>query len=342
MCDGNSSSAPVLLQFHGAGVEADNDMVAHALDPVPDLCAWVVYPTGVTPWSGDDWHNWGFADVEAAVAAIPFWIQAARWPGIGVDTESWFVSGHSNGGQGTWYALTHHPDKVFAAAPVSGYLSIHTYVPYQLWRPMDPRRRAIIEASANSYRHELLASNAKYIPMLQQHGSVDDNVPAYHSRLMSQLLWETGWPSNYSELAGKGHWFDTVMTTDALQKFYKDHLTRPILPAKGFTEFELIVANPSDMGSKGGVSVLYLKDPGRLGKLHVSTDQNFVPYSFKTENILAFEIKYTQTQIRSVIIDGQEMKIKELSAHNQNRTLQFQKKADGVWTTNVSHATPLA
>lgn len=48
---------PVLLDLHGAGLEADNGIVAHALDPVPDLCAWVMFPTGVTPWSGDDWRE---------------------------------------------------------------------------------------------------------------------------------------------------------------------------------------------------------------------------------------------------------------------------------------------
>jgi hypothetical protein len=53
---GQNSSLPVLLGLHGAGLEADNGMVAHALDPVPDLCAWVLFPTGVTPWSGDDWR----------------------------------------------------------------------------------------------------------------------------------------------------------------------------------------------------------------------------------------------------------------------------------------------
>lgn len=54
---GESSSLPVLLSLHGAGLEADNGMVAHALDPVADLCAWVLFPTGATPWSGDDWRG---------------------------------------------------------------------------------------------------------------------------------------------------------------------------------------------------------------------------------------------------------------------------------------------
>ena len=47
---------PVILNMHGAGLEADSQQVRHMLDPVPDLPGWVLFPTGVTPWSGDDWR----------------------------------------------------------------------------------------------------------------------------------------------------------------------------------------------------------------------------------------------------------------------------------------------
>lgn len=51
------AALPVLFGLHGAGLEADSEPVAHALDPIPDLCGWVLFPTGVTPWSGDDWRK---------------------------------------------------------------------------------------------------------------------------------------------------------------------------------------------------------------------------------------------------------------------------------------------
>jgi Prolyl oligopeptidase family len=255
--------------------------------------------------------------------------------GFGVDTENWFVSGHSNGGQGTWYILLHHPDKVLAAAPVSGYLSIHTYVPYQFWKTMDPRRRAVIEASANSYRHELLASNANGIPIYQQHGSADDNVPAYHSRLMGQLLSETGWPSNYSELSGKGHWFETVMTTDDLQTFYRAQLSSSRSSKKAVSEFELVVANPADTGSKSGVQVLYLVDPGQIGKVYVSFDLSQSRVLFSTSNIFAFE--YDNRNYNSLVIDDQE--IGNLFLEGKKgipQKVRFYKNEDGCWTTKVS------
>lgn len=40
---------PVLLNLHGAGLEADSHQVRHMLDSVPDLPSWVIFPTGVTP-----------------------------------------------------------------------------------------------------------------------------------------------------------------------------------------------------------------------------------------------------------------------------------------------------
>ena len=48
---------PILLNLHGAGLEADSHEVRHMLDAVPDLPSWVIFPTGVTPWSGDDWRT---------------------------------------------------------------------------------------------------------------------------------------------------------------------------------------------------------------------------------------------------------------------------------------------
>ncbi|KAF2427163.1 hypothetical protein EJ08DRAFT_689074 [Tothia fuscella] len=322
-CKGDS--APVFLQFHGAGVEADNGIVAHSLDPLPDLCAWVLYPTGVTPWSSDDWHNWGFADVEAAIASIPEWITATGWKGIGVDTDKWFISGHSNGGQGSWYALTHRPDKIFAAAPVSGYLSIQQYVPYQFWRTMDPRRRAIIEGAGNSYRHELLSANAKRIPIYQQHGGADDNVPTYHSRLMNQLLFEAGTSAEFSELPGKGHWWEGVMTTEGLSRFYQEQLKNSKVEPENLTEFEIAVGNPGDMGSKSGVQVLYLEDPGLIGRVRVSVNGSFAV--LKTANVLAFEIDNAKRGLKNAKVDGQEVKIDSAGQ------VQFFKDEKGHWTS---------
>ncbi len=42
--------------------------------------------------------DWGFADVKAAIAAVPAWINTVGWKGPGIDADNWLVVGHSNGG----------------------------------------------------------------------------------------------------------------------------------------------------------------------------------------------------------------------------------------------------
>ncbi|XPS67746.1 hypothetical protein M3J09_000045 [Ascochyta lentis] len=299
-CHHKHSKLPVFLDLHGAGLEADSSMVTEALDPISDLCAWTVYPTGVTPWSGDDWHNWGFADVEAAIEAIPDWIQHGDWSGPDVDTNRWIVSGHSNGGQGTWYALTHRPDKVLAAIPISGYSSIQKYVPYELWQPVDPKRMSVISASLNSYRHEMLMPNARGIPIQQQHGEVDDNVPAYHSRFLAQKLQLAGAKPSYNEVPGQNHWWDGVMTTPELVEFYyRQTASKEKLPRE-LDEFDIVVGDPGDMGSKGGVKVRQLEDPGQYGKVHVRGR------TVKTSNILSIEFGPPFWK-GAVVLDGQTL-----------------------------------
>ena len=154
-------------------------------------------------------------------------------------------------------------DKIIAAAPLSGYLSIPAYVPYHMWHEADPRKSTAVLASLSSYRHELLVPNMLGTPILQQHGQDDDNVPVYHSRRMHQLIGEADWTSQYAEIPGKGHWWDGVMTEEAVSDFLVHHLDKapvmPELPAR----FSLVVANPADTGPRGGIAVDQLEEPDR-------------------------------------------------------------------------------
>ena len=300
---------PVHLNLHGAGLESDSDQVRHMLDQLPDLRAFVLFPTGVTPWSGDDWHDWGFADVQAAVASIPKWVQQVGWHGPPANIDKWFVSGHSNGGQGTLYALTHYPDKIVGAAPVSGYTSIQQYVPFHMWNEADSRVTHVVESSLQSFRHELLVKNFKGIPVLEQHGDEDDNVPTFHSRRLYQLTSQAGQTKSreYAELTGKGHWYDGVMTTPTLRAFYSHCLANearmPDLPQV----FEIVVANPADMGSRGGLQVDQLTSPDQLGKLHVSWNVASNSVHCETSNVRRFHFTTASPLIKEsskLVVDG--------------------------------------
>ncbi|KAF2633162.1 hypothetical protein BU25DRAFT_1139 [Macroventuria anomochaeta] len=329
-CRHKQTKVPVLLALHGAGLEADNSMVTGALDPVSDLCAWIVFPTGVTTWSGDDWHNWGFADVEAAIDVIPAWIRYGNWSGSGVDTDRWIVSGHSNGGQGTWYAVTHRPDKVLAAIPVSGYASIQKYVPYELWQPADPRRTSVISASMNSYRHEMLMANARSIPIQQQHGEVDDNVPAYHSRFLAQQLQLSGANSTYHEVPNQNHWWDGIMTTPELIDFYYNQTRSKEKLPRELDEFSIVVGDPGDMGSKGGVRVTQLEDPGQYGRVHVKGR------TVKTSNVLSIEFGPPFWK-DAIMIDGQTLELASAAA-NTDTPVSVRLSGD-TWVTEAVSTT---
>lgn len=282
---------PVLLALHGAGLDAAGDMVRHSLDDLSDLCAWELFPTGSTPWSGDDWHIWGLADVEAAIAAIPKWIERTDWDGAGVDIDKWLVAGHSNGGQGAWYALTHRPDKLLAAAVVSGYSSIQNYVPYTFWHTSEPQKEALIQSTLLPYRHELLLENARDIPVVQQHGSADDNVPVYNARSMSQRIHQAGAYSEYFEMPHRPHFWNGVMATKPLSHFFNKHLERHMdekaagVPVH-LRNFTFHVADPGSMGSKFGVKVVSLRTQGKLAKVSVTYEAFTNTCLFKTVNVL--------------------------------------------------------
>lgn len=50
-------SLPILVALHGAGLQADSEQVRHMLDPAGNVPAWILFPSGVTSWSADDWRE---------------------------------------------------------------------------------------------------------------------------------------------------------------------------------------------------------------------------------------------------------------------------------------------
>ncbi|EXJ91742.1 hypothetical protein A1O3_00292 [Capronia epimyces CBS 606.96] len=279
--------APVLLNLHGAGVEADGSLARHMFDAAQDLPVWILSPSGLSPWSGDDWHTWGMADAEAALSAVPKWIRDTGWDGPALESPKLLIAGHSNGAQGTWFYASHQPDRVLGAAAASGYSSIENYVPYLLWNEADPLQVGIIQTSMNSFRHELLTENLAGIPIFQQHGTEDANVPVYHSRLMNTLLAQVGQVADYSELPGRGHWFTGSMTTPSMLDFYHGCLNGsnpiPTVP----TQFTFVVPNSHDLGSRYGIVIDQLATPDRMGRIKVTTSLHgsINRWHIRTENI---------------------------------------------------------
>lgn len=161
-----------------------------------------------------------------------------------------------------------------------------------MWREVDSGVRHVLENSLQSYRHELLMRNFDGIPTLIQHGAADDNVPAYHSRRMNQLIIQSNKiaVSSYVELEGKGHWFDGVMTTSQLRDFYAHVLDsqaqRPVLPQS----FSIVLSNPADMCSRGGLVVDQLLRSNQLGRIDVSRESSSM-WSLTTSNVRRFHFQ---------------------------------------------------
>ena len=49
---------PVVVNLHGAGLEADSGQVRHMFDGAPDLRGWLLFPRAMTPWDGDNWRDY--------------------------------------------------------------------------------------------------------------------------------------------------------------------------------------------------------------------------------------------------------------------------------------------
>lgn len=93
----------------------------------------------------------------------------------GIDADRLYITGLSNGGLGTWDAITRWPDYFAAAAPIAG--------------SGDPTKAAVL----------------KDLPIWAFHGSTDSTVPVEGSRKMIEAIEAAGGHPKYTEFAGQGH-----------------------------------------------------------------------------------------------------------------------------------------
>lgn len=219
-----------------------------------------------------------------------------------------------------------------------------------MWKEVDPRVAFTIQNSLQSFRHELLVRNFEGIPIIQQHGGGDDNVPAYHSRRMSQLITQSNNTASaaYVELKDRGHWFDGVMSTLPLREFYAAILNPqaelPALPEC----FSIVVANPADMSSRGGLIVDQLHLPDQLGKIDVSrntstwtmTTSNISRFHFESSTSFALPLKIIVDQNRLEMSRAEEISngwvVRSLSGHWQVSTVLLPRPPHKL-TTQISH-----
>ncbi|KAG9297457.1 hypothetical protein G9A89_020858 [Geosiphon pyriformis] len=305
-----NQSKALLIGLHGAGVEADMPFWVNAIKPQQN--AWGPSTKNV------------FSAIEH-LKRVPFVYIS--------DNNVKLLAGHSNGGQGAWFILSHHPDLFIAGAPAAGYTKIQHYVPYY-WNSefhIDPILKGILEASISEKNNDLYASNLVGIssnpnfnfigsntklvlkvgiPILARTGSDDDNVPPIHSRTMIRLINEHSHNPHAAKIKedqGKGHWFDEILGDETMQSFYDEHLLTEPTFRKNIQEFTLTLINPASFGTKNGIKIEQLEIPYRLGKIKVEIKDGPVKsvWNLHTSNIRRFSLVQEKTNSWPFfIIDG--------------------------------------
>ncbi|KAI9104846.1 hypothetical protein DFS34DRAFT_219605 [Phlyctochytrium arcticum] len=314
-CSAGDHKCPVILALHGAGVDASSPFWTDAYRQQDR--AWILYPTGRTTW-GFDWHGPSFRNVEFALDALHLLpgVPVEKLNDLSVSRNKLIYAGHSNGGQGAWWLASHYPDKALAALPASGYMKIQFYAPYYMRvgdTYADPVLRALMDVSIAEHDIDLYAPNMGGIPILSRHGAFDDNVPPLHSRRLVRLVNEwnrNAFSTNLSEIPAQGHWFDGVVNDEVLQQFLDKHVDKGLSSAHYMPDlpdaFTITSINPASTGSKGGIRILQLEVPFRLGTIRVHRLGD--KWQLTTSNIRRFGFvpDARQKEVKSWSVDGTE------------------------------------
>ncbi|KAK4694170.1 hypothetical protein P7C70_g8782, partial [Phenoliferia sp. Uapishka_3] len=299
-----------ILGLHGAGVDPATS-TEWTMQSVPQReSEWMVWPIGLTAW-GYDWHGGSLRDAKLAVKNLEvvkeLWAKAMSLqysPSDEGEEKRSAVFGHSNGGQGAWYYMSHFPDEVLGGVPASGYVKIQDYVPYNFAigrHYRDSALTGVMDSSLSQFDNDLHASNLAGLPILSRHGGDDDNVAVQHSRQLVGIV--ERWAGNasaitYSEVPGAGHWFDGVFDSPLVKTFFDSLFAKnATLPTKEDFEFTLTVANPDDSGSMNGFKIVELEIPGRLARITVRIFPDQITgassASLRTRNVRSFSINQT-------------------------------------------------
>lgn len=113
-----------------------------------------------------------------------------------------------------------------------------------------------------------------------------------------------------SEIPAQGHWFDGVVDDDTMQSFLAAHLNDTDDPQLSLPPlpdvFSLITLNPASTGSKGGIRILQLEVPFRLGSINIRRFPN--RWELSTSNIRRFGFVRDPRQegVQTWSVDGTE------------------------------------
>ena len=278
--------APVLLALHGTGVSASSSADSYKYKKKQNSKDytfgiegfWVLAPTRHGA------HNWEGVGKNTAMSALRALSELTKSMNPRADSENVIFAGHSMGAHGAWILGTSFPDLALAVIPQAGWTTKETYGDsntlflHDLQSSfLDSRFKSIIQSTVDDNGCELHVSNLKGIPCLARVGAIDQVVHPWWTRRMVRLLHELYDDEKlgskyifYNEIPSKEHWWwdtkkenDGGVTNDAeLRKFFKrirnihEDRTKGCQKILFGDTFELIVHNPSSVGSKHGLSII--------------------------------------------------------------------------------------
>eukprot|EP01132_Coremiostelium_polycephalum_P005382 gene5382-6715_t len=302
-----STGCPVLLTLHGAGVEAKSTAWTGAYQR--QNYSWTLFPTNRRNY-GFDWQGPGGVNAWTSLDYL-----ATDTPGVNQSMSQYYgninqyqlqYAGHSMGGHGCFELSTHYPDRALSVSVAAGWISMELYTPYFLrlgdsWS--DPWVRFLLDASISEYKSDQYSQHLAGIPMIVRMGSDDDNVPPYHLRRMNRLYDQVNGNGVgvVSEIPGQGHWFSGVVDDATMQAFFDKYVLAgiPKLPQ----QFLITTLNPASSGGKGGITILQLTTPYRVGKINV-VQNNQQQWTLTTENVKRFGFHEFPQKPNSIVVDG--------------------------------------
>jgi len=191
-----SKSYPVILALHGGGeygsdgLKQTDGALAKAIRLNPGrFPAIVIFPQA----KADNTPGWQQEGGKAALAALD---QSIRE--FSGDARRAYLTGLSAGGNGSWFLLSHYPERFAAAIVVCGFISKFkgktSGVDYPAIAPPD---------TPDEYSY--VAKRVSQVPIWIFHGDADQNVSVEESRKMFAALKAIGADVQYTELPGVAH-----------------------------------------------------------------------------------------------------------------------------------------
>ncbi len=187
----------LIFYLHGGGDRAWDVVGLNS----PKDWAFVVAPTNRRPHG---WNWWDFArfNVYETMALVK--------ERFNIDEKRIYMTGASNGGQGTWYHILHNPSIFAAAAPLAAWTSYALYLP-RFFDADDlfsaPDLRAIRNRVEREFQTPNYVINAANLPVISTQGGDDTVVLPINQRLFRKLMQNYGNEIVYREFPGRPHFW---------------------------------------------------------------------------------------------------------------------------------------